>query len=524
MINASELPITTVREGTTALDMAQTIFGDGVTVTGASYTGDIDSAGVYYNGFLSPSPGNSGVILSTGNAEDFTNSTGLANQSANTSTNTSGPNNQAAFNAIAGTGTRDASYLDVDFVPTGNVMAMEFVFASDEYPEYVNSVYQDFMVVWVNGTEVPIAVGDARVNPANINADKNENLFVDNAGSVVNSEMDGLTITLSLTIPVNDGVVNSIRFGIADVADSLFDSSLLIAGDSVQTALVALEDFTTLKPSETKTIDVLGNDIASFPEGLEIKQINGIEVGEGETIVLKSGQSVTVNGDGTLTITGDGDPEDFNFTYLVEDGQSSDTGIVNVGTIPCFVAGTRIETLQGLRAVETLKPGELIATHDDGPQPLRWIGRRTIRAEGAFAPVHIQANTFGSHDTLIVSPEHRILVRDPVAEMLFGETEVLVAAKYLVNGRSVRRRVGGFVTYVHLMFDAHQVIYSEGLATESFLPGPQTTEVFERDILREICSIFPELDPNTGQGYSTSARRTLRQFEADLWRAQTDAA
>lgn len=524
MINASELPITTVREGTTALDMAQAIFGEGVSVTAASYTGDIDSAGIYVNGFLSPSPGDNGVILSTGNAEDFTNSAGLANQSANTSTNTTGPNNRSDFNAIAGTGTRDVSYLDVDFIPTGNVMAMEFVFASEEYPEYVNSVYQDFMVVWVNGVEVPVAVGDARVNPANINADKNENLFVDNSSSTANSEMDGLTITLALTIPVNDGVVNSIRFGIADVGDSLFDSSLLIAGDSVQTSLIAIEDATTLKPSETKTIDVLDNDLSSYPEGLAIKQINGIDVGEGETIVLKSGQSVTVNGDGTLTITGDGDPEDFNFTYLVEDGQNSDTGIVNVGTIPCFVAGTKISTPTGERAVETLKPGDLIITHDDGPQPLRWIGRRTLRANGSFAPVMIRAGTFGQHDTLIVSPEHRILVRDPMAEMLFGETEVLVAAKYLVNDLTVRRRVGGYVTYVHLMFDAHQVIYSEGLPTESFLPGPQTKDVFERDIVTEICAIFPELDPETGHGYSASARRTLRQFEADLWRSETNAA
>ncbi|MEX0370847.1 MAG: Hint domain-containing protein, partial [Tateyamaria sp.] len=134
------------------------------------------------------------------------------------------------------------------------------------------------------------------------------------------------------------------------------------------------------------------------------------------------------------------------------------------------------------------------------------------------------AGTFGAHDDVKVSPLHRVLIRDSLAELLFGETEVLVAAKDLVNDRSVTRQTGGTVTYVHLMFDRHQVVYSGGLATESFLPGPQTTHSFERETVDEICSIFPELDPQTGTGYGPAARRTLRQFEAGLWRKAQAAA
>jgi hypothetical protein len=95
----------------------------------------------------------------------------------------------------------------------------------------------------------------------------------------------------------------------------------------------------------------------------------------------------------------------------------------------------------------------------------------------------------------------------------------LVAARDLVNDRSVLRRVGGDVTYVHLLFDRHQVVFSEGLETESFLPGPQTTKSLEREIVDEICAIFPEIDPETGHGYSPSARRTLKRYEADILRA-----
>ena len=78
--------------------------------------------------------------------------------------------------------------------------------------------------------------------------------------------------------------------------------------------------------------------------------------------------------------------------------------------------------------------------------------------------------------------------------------------------------------YVHLMFDAHQVVFSEGLATESFLPGPQTTATFERAALAEIEAIFPELNVATGDGYSPAARRTLREYEARVLLSQAAAA
>jgi hypothetical protein len=145
---------------------------------------------------------------------------------------------------------------------------------------------------------------------------------------------------------------------------------------------------------------------------------------------------------------------------------------------------------------------------------VRWIGVREVDAIGAMAPIRIRAGTFGPHETLLVSPQHRVLVRDSQAEMLFGESEVLVAAKDLVNGTSVRRVEGGKVTYVHILFDRHQVVWSAGLATESFLPGPQTTSLFDAAIVAEITAIFPQLDPSTGAGYGPSARRTLKEFEA----------
>lgn len=520
MVQATELPIETVREGTTAMQMAEAIFGPGVSVLSASYSGDIDSAGIYSNGDTDApgaTPGDSGIILSTGNAEDFTNSTGEANQRNSTSTNTTGENNNADFNAAAGgVRTFDASYIDIDFRPTGDTLAMEFVFSSEEYPQFINSVYQDFVAVWINGVQIDMAVGNGDIDPGNVNQNNSQNLFVDNTNDAVNSEMDGLTLTLSLTIPVVPGMTNSIRIGVADVGDNRYDSSLLIASDSLQTMLVAIEDDFNLYPNGVKTVDVLGNDHQDSLGTLTITHINGIAVNAGDSVLLTTGQTVTVNSNGTLTLTGDGTPEDFNFTYGMTDGVSSDTGIVNVSSIPCFVAGTLMETAQGPRTVESLQPGDLVMTKDNGPQPLRWIGQRTVAALGALAPIEVRANTFGRHGRIVVSPQHRILIRDAFAELLFGEPEVLVAAKHLINDQSVRRRHGGYVTYVHLMFDQHEVLFSEGLPTESFLPGPETHSVFEEAALAEICAIFADIDPLTGSGYSPAARRTLRGHEAAL--------
>lgn len=536
MVAASEIPITTVREGTTATDMAEAIFGDGVTVISANYTGDVDSAGIFTNGdSIAPgaTPSDTGVILSSGNAESFTNSSGQSNQSASTSTNTTGQNNNSLFNATAGRRTFDASYLDVDFVAVGNLMTLQFVFASEEYPEFTNSIYQDFVGVWINGGNVPLtaadqvelSVGDGDTDPRNINAGDNQNLFLNNANDPFNTEMDGLTVTLKLTIPVSPGV-NSIRIGIADVGDSSYDSSILIAGNSAQTTLVALDDEANLFQGGSKTLDVLQNDIGTGT--LEITHLNNVPVDASDpsnnSVVLPTGQTVTLNPDGTITVTSDGDLENFNFTYGTTDGTLDDTGIVKITTVPCFVAGTLIDTKDGKRPIESLQPGDLVKTKDDGFQPLRWIGTRTVAAEGDMAPIEFKANALGRHKKIRFSPEHRILIQDAIAEILFGEAEVLVAAKNLVNDHSIHRCTGGQVTYVHLMFDRHQVIFSEGMASESFLPGPQTTSLFEQQTLAEICKLFPELDPNTGDGYSPAARRTLRRYEADLWRTQNAQA
>lgn len=519
MATGQELPINT---GATALQMAQSIFGQGVTVQSAVYSGDPASSGIYSNGDAvsgAVTPGNSGVILSTGNLRDFTQGSGDPNRSGGTSSNTAGIDNNPLFNALAGRSTFDAAILTTNFIPTTNFLSIQFTFASEEYPEFTGSIYNDAVGIWINGQLVMSPVTNVtQIN--SVNQGQNANLFINNTGDAHNTEMDGFTVTLSVLIPVNIGVVNTLIIGIADVGDNAYDSALLIAANSVQGAFIALDDAVTLNEQQVGLLDVLANDGNGVGISF-VTHINGVAVATGNTVTLPSGHQITLLANGNLQImqpaslTGLTGPVTVNFSYTAQSSTGiSDSAFVSVTTVPCFTAGTRIQTDRGEIAVECLAVGDLVMTRDHGLQRLRWIGMRTVRAEGRFAPVVIEAGTFGHHRRLVVSPQHRILLTHWMAELMFGEAEVLVAAKDLVNDCSVRVQAGGEVTYVHILFDRHEIIFSEGLPTESFFPGPMVLTDLDATTREEVLDLFPEIDPVTHHGYGPSARAGLRAHEA----------
>lgn len=147
---------------------------------------------------------------------------------------------------------------------------------------------------------------------------------------------------------------------------------------------------------------------------------------------------------------------------------------------PCFCAGTSLLTPQGYRLVDDLAVGDLVMTLDHAAQPIRWIGVARLPCavlvdSPKFRPVMVRKGAFG-HDCpsrdLMVSPQHRILVTGWQAELLFGETEILVPAIKLANDRSIRSVAPDQdVTYYHVMCDGHEIVWADGLASESFLPG-----------------------------------------------------
>lgn len=497
-----------------ALDMAQAIFGDGVTVVGASVTGDRRASAVYSDGdAISPGvvPGDSGIILSTGDTRGFTSVGPESNTRTNLTTSSNGPDNYPLFDDLAGRATFDASYLNVDFIPDPGIefITMEFVFSSDEYPEYAGSIYNDMVGIWIDGQVVPLAAGNGLASVGNINAAGGPNLFVSNVDDTFNTEMDGFTVSMSVVIPVNPGEINSLRIGVADVGDNLYDSNLLIASDSIQGALVAETDNVLLRPGDNEIVDIQANDINNTGGMVTITEIGGQPVFPGQSVVLTTGQVVTLNPDGTITLVSTQESEDVAFTYEVTSttGQSA-VGFIIVDTVPCFARGTRIRTDRGNVPVECLAVGSLVETRDAGLQQIRWIGHRRLPAEGHMAPVLIPAGHLGEHDDLLISPQHRVLLRNSHAELLFGTHEVLIAAQELVDGRAVRQVTGGWVEYFHILFDHHHIVWSEGLETESFLPGPQTMDSFDASTLNELTTLFPQFSR------VQTARPSLRSFEA----------
>ncbi len=520
MAIATELPINT---SATALDMANEIFGAGITVNSATYSGAAASSGIFTNGDTVSSgvtPSDSGVILSTGNAVDFTNNDGTTNTntSGGTSTNTAGVDGDADFNAASGGATFDASFLEINFTPTGSVFTIDFVLSSEEFPEY-NAAYNDVVGVWVNGVEATVNIGNGSAAVSNITPANSPNLYNDNTADQYNTEMDGFTVTLTFTAPVNVGVVNTIKIGVADGGDSSYDTNLLIAGGSAQSVIVAEDDIATVY-NNAETIDVLANDSTTSGGTLEITQINGVPVIAGDTIVLSNGQTITLNANGTLLISANGATETIYFNYTISDGLgNTDIGLVQVNniTLPCFVAGTMILTNTGLRAVETLKTGDMVLTKDNGLQTIRWIGNKSVAATGALAPIQITKGTFGTTADLWVSPQHKILISGAMTELLFAHNEVLVAAKNLTNDQTIRQQdTDGEVHYFHLLFDQHELIWSNGILTESYHPGPETMNGFDKDAQTEIMELFPELDPLTGAGYGPTARPALSRYETKV--------
>lgn len=515
MPTASELPIDT---SASADDMADSMFGNGVTIVSATYTGATGASGIYSGGDANASgitPSDTGVILSTGNATSVTNSSGDVNTSAGTTTN-HGLAGDSDLSAVSGQTTYDASVLEAEFIPEGSTLTMQIVFSSEEYLEYVDSGFNDAVGIWVNGEPAELTVGDGTISINEISDTTNENLYIDNARSDdnYNTEMDGFTVTLTLKAPVTPGEVNTIKIGIADGGDSAYDSNLMIAGDSVQTALIAGDDEISVQLGQEANVDLLANDTSSTGSQLTITHINGQAVEEGETVTLPSGEVLELTSSGFVVASANDEVGDNFFTYTVEDEDgNSDVGVVNLTTTPCFTGGTFIRTPDGERLVESLVPGDLVETLDNGPMPLLWIGCVERIAHGKDAPVEISKSTLGATRTTMMSPQHRVLIRDPSVALLFASREVFVRAKHLTNGTSIRRMDDGRkVSFFHLLLASHEVIVGDGVFSESFQPSTQIEAGFDpkqRAALRRI------VRQNRLFGMK-AARPSLKQHETEL--------
>lgn len=144
--------------------------------------------------------------------------------------------------------------------------------------------------------------------------------------------------------------------------------------------------------------------------------------------------------------------------------------------VTCFTPGTAITTLYGKRLVEDLKQGDRILTRDRGFQPLLWAGRRELSVaavvhDESLCPVRIKAGTLGPSlpdRDLDVSPGHRLLTTDKTLMDSLGESECLIEARDLLGKPGIKKAPARPITYIHLLFDQHELILSDNTWSESY--------------------------------------------------------
>ena len=256
-----------------------------------------------------------------------------------------------------------------------------------------------------------------------------------------------------------------------------------------------------------------------------------INVGAGD--VIDGGEAgidhdvIDMSGAGAYQVNYDpANTENGTIDFLDADGNI--TGSLQFSNIeeivPCFTPGTLVATDKGARPIQELREGDRVITRDRGYQEIRWIGtrhvdRRWLARAPCLAPVLIRAGALGEGmpaRDMLVSPNHRMLMADAGNWQLFGEREVLAAAKHLVGRPGIEAAPVSQVSYIHLMFDRHEVINADDCWSESFQPGDYVMDGLGEAQRDEIFALFPELENRLGTGNFKVARPVVKKHEAAL--------
>lgn len=337
-------------------------------------------------------------------------------------------------------------------------------------------------------------------------------------------DYDDTVFTVALTGP--DLTLLNAPYDLSTPPESLDEGDDLLTGGEGDDTLYGGGGNDTLEGGAGNDSAEGGDDRDTFLGGNQGDFVDGGSGGDDFDTLDLTGAAEAQNPGGSLNIVYDADPEDG--TVYFRDGDGNVTGTMRFeeieNVIPCFTPGTLIATPTGERPVEELREGDKIITRDNGIQEIRWIGERPLNGLDLaraphLKPILVKKGALGNglpERDMLVSPNHRLLVANDRTALYFEEHEVLAAAKHLVNNRGISVLNAPGTTYVHFMFDRHEVVLSNGAWTESFQPGDYTLNGMGNAQRNEIYELFPELRTEAGiEGYS-AARKTLKRHEASL--------
>lgn len=179
----------------------------------------------------------------------------------------------------------------------------------------------------------------------------------------------------------------------------------------------------------------------------------------------------------------------------------------------CFAAGTLIQTPRGAVKIDKLVAGDLVMTQDAGPQPIVWVAQSQHSWPGSdegCKPILIAAGALGDgrpmHD-LQVSPQHHVLMSNPICAASFGQRDVLAPAKGLIGLPGVREMKGKkAVTYFHMLLPRHAIVWSNGAETESFYPGPCAVAMLTPAHKASLFRLLPGVGAQPVLRYGPTAR------------------
>ncbi|MFN8590319.1 MAG: choice-of-anchor L domain-containing protein [Thermomicrobiales bacterium] len=233
---------------------ADTLLGSGVAISNVQFTGAPAALGTFATGDANLIGFHNGVVLSSGFISNVV--------GPNVESGISGENEAAGdadLDALLDPGddpTEDAAVLEFDFVPDTSKVSFRYVFASEEYLEFVDAGFNDVFGFFINGENCAVVNGDA-VSVDSINPDRNAEYYRDNEAGSLQTEMDGLTTVLTCGADVSAGQTNHLKLAIADVGDSIYDTNVFIRAGSFSSGEPAPPDCTNAVASPAQLSAVL---------------------------------------------------------------------------------------------------------------------------------------------------------------------------------------------------------------------------------------------------------------------------